>query len=270
MGRFDRMKVYNGGWKSVYRVQVYNGSSWVDLGTNESDNTRKGAVYTSGSSRTFFTNHKVTTTTPAVPGDGASGGQFQLKPLDVWTTYGISARGGKFYISGTIRRTNSSDANIFYLTGGGNVYCQITWLANGRIQVNCYNPSTGAATSALSSNAVTAVNTWVNLYITMEDTNLGNNKHGSITWNGVYTTISVVRTCFSNTTNRFGDSNLQWTGTFACHGAGRSGVTSSNKTVTLNMSDVYINSDLTHHTALPKTPTAGTAGSTVVNWVRDS
>ena len=39
MGRYDKIRVYNNGWKQPSRIRIYKkGTGWVDFGTNTSSN----------------------------------------------------------------------------------------------------------------------------------------------------------------------------------------------------------------------------------------
>ena len=41
MGRYDKIKVYNNGsFVQPKRIRVWNNGSWLDLGSNDSDNKR--------------------------------------------------------------------------------------------------------------------------------------------------------------------------------------------------------------------------------------
>ena len=46
MGRYDKIRVYDNGWKQPSRIRVYKKDvGWVDFGDNNSDNNKDINVY---------------------------------------------------------------------------------------------------------------------------------------------------------------------------------------------------------------------------------
>lgn len=268
MGRYDsRLQVYtSSGWKNVKRVQVNNGSNWIDFGDNDSSNTRKIEVYTDSSTKVRITRNKVIHTIPAVPSDGISSGRFKLLPVDVWCTYGIPVRGGNFIFNATVRKHEDTSIQLFRVWHPSNGDClRITWLADGRLEIYTKNLANNSYTTSYTSNAVLKDH-WANIQMTFTDENLGYNKKGTVKFKGTTTTIGIVRYSGDGTTNEIGSTGLEFKDTLTVHGSGRSSSVSSNKTVTLNMSDPDINNNLTDHTSVPNTPSEAIPERSYPSW----
>jgi len=240
-GRYGKVKVWAPGnyWEQPTRMQVYDGTNWIDFGLNDSDNTNQMSAY-DPNTETYkpilqtktvvhdyyyingpFTLPMKTTGTKA---DYAMG-NYCLNPND----NAGAKRAWNHRITCTMRRSENTDklifknidsnsssswnavrtTNISSVTNGH----QIIWRADGKIELkHKYN---GNVYTITSTNAVTDLNTWVTLDIVYTHTTSAAYPV-TITFNGVVTnyTGSNARYLGINKRHACGDTNLQFKGTF--------------------------------------------------------
>ena len=80
MGRYDKIKVYNGSaWVKPTHLRIYNGSSYTDLGKDDSDNKTPLHVYdANGNLQRVTLNKKINT----VAGEKYTSGAWNMLPID--------------------------------------------------------------------------------------------------------------------------------------------------------------------------------------------
>lgn len=165
MGRYDKIKVYNGeAFVQPSRIRVYNGTTWVDLGTNDSDIQTPLNVH-NGSNFIRATLNKTQVT---VPGESyAAGNGFVLLPKGGYcfcpNASSPSLTNASWRFRATIRKTSDTALTIFNFAVSGSSYIKAVWNADGSVTVSG-RYSTGTVKSVTTSNKVKA-NTWVVLDI---------------------------------------------------------------------------------------------------------
>lgn len=210
MGRYDKIRVYNGSsWVQPSEIKVYNGANWVSLGTNTSDNTKSLHVFKAGQSDpTRATLNKQVTTNYYY-----HTGQTELARDDRGNNWCFNPSAENFdsVLDVEIRKDSNVDTVVYrgYDTAN-NTWIQVTWLANGKIAVYTKNGGSGTPeTTVYSSNAVTAGN-WVRLTITWTR---GSSFNHIINFNGTTTTTGAGTRCESAGINRrayLGSSGLSF------------------------------------------------------------
>lgn len=166
MGRYDKIKVWDGNsWRTPTQIKVYR-SGWQDLGTATSDSTRPLYVYKESEhvlKRATLNRRDYTTIV-----DQYTTGQFKLKPASgyCYATNSSNVPKIKWDLNVTIRKTQDIDQTVFvcgHSNESSGSYIKVKWLANGKIKV--YNQYKGGSDDTLtSSNAVMAGN-WVTLHV---------------------------------------------------------------------------------------------------------
>lgn len=162
MGRYDKIKVYNGSkFVKPKRIRVYDKStnSWVDLGDDNSDNTRSLYVYKTPTELVRATLNKKTV---SVPGEQYAQGPFNLLPTNNFC-FNPGTTQFKFAAE-SMRKVSAGDQRIFY-TGSGNNYLDIYWMADGRIRVRTNTTYGGGGYRELYSSNSVGLNTWVYLFV---------------------------------------------------------------------------------------------------------
>ena len=228
MGRYDKIKIYNGSsWVKPKQIKVYSGSNWLDLGLDDSSNTRSLYAYLNSVRSQRITLNR---TVVNVPGESYATGAFQLLPTDMFSFY--SARCDIIFRA-TIRKRAGGNKRIFYSGRGSNIEFSITWLDDGRLQIvmDSRGVSGGARKVFETTNAV-GLNQWVYLDVYMAK----NSMSLAVTFNGVTTySSSVARWSVSGSTNYVGDSDIDFKNGFEAQFSGKSG-SSATRYVYINMS----------------------------------
>ena len=137
MGRYDKIKVYNGTeFVKPKRIRVFDGSVWQDLGPDDSD--FKKSMYI----RHENTNKRITLnkTYVDIPGDSYRDGAFTAQPYNGYCFCPTSAKAGAygFELQLYIKRGTAGAKNIFKSWGiklPGN-YIYITLNADNTISVS--------------------------------------------------------------------------------------------------------------------------------------
>lgn len=209
MGRYDKIKVYNGSaWVKPTHLRIYNGSGYTDLGKDDSDNKTPLHVYDADGNLQRVTLNKTVNT---VAGEKYTSGAWNMLPID---GYNWNWTAAAMAVECMVRRTDASDKRIFYVGKSGS-YFDVWWLADGRIRIRSqYNG--GTVSTRYSSNYVTATNTWVYLYIYTGQQN--SNGQGSLNWNHTVTTIWTNAFEVSGTTNVVGSDGIHFKSVFTCQG----------------------------------------------------
>lgn len=228
MGRYDKIKVYNGSsWVKPKQIKVYSGSSWLDLGLDDSSNTRALYLYTDNYQSQRITLNR---TVVNIPGESYVTNPFQLLPTDMFSFY--SARCDIIFRA-TIRKRASGDKRIFYSGKSSNIEFSITWLDDGRLQIvmDSSGVSGGARRVFETTNAV-GLNQWVYLDVYMAK----NSMSLAVTFNGITTySSSVARWSVSGSTNYVGDYDIDFKNDFEAQFSGKSD-SSATRYVYINMS----------------------------------
>ena len=200
MGRYDKIKVYhNGQWKQPTACRVYQNGTWVDIGANDSDNTKSIYVRKNNNYVRATLNKKTTT----VVTERYANSPFNLLPA---SGFCWNPPDGAWYFRGTVRKTTSASKRVFYCgDSSANYSVQLWWEDDGRLTFICrYN---GNENRFSSSNSVGA-NQWV--YINVFS-NAGS-KRVYMDFNGVRTESGSMYQAFeiSNAWNAVGDANIQF------------------------------------------------------------
>lgn len=151
MGRYDKIKVYNGSaFVKPKRIRVYDGRDWIDLGPDDSEFKKSLYVRHAGTNKRITLNKIVT----EVAGPSYRNGMFTAKPKNGYCFCPISTKAGKYSFSfeGYIRRASAGVKNIFksYGTRLPANYIYITLNADNTIKVS---------TSCTFDNAGNLINT---------------------------------------------------------------------------------------------------------------
>lgn len=219
MGRYDKIRVYQGSWKTPKRIKTYRAGDWKDLGTATSYNTTDLKVRKSGNFVRATLNRQDYTET----GEHYSYGSGSFKEgLTENSAYGVhygdfcwnpGAAGWESHIKGTIRKTEDVEQIVFKNCdyNGTNNYVQVVWQADGHLRFDVKYEGSNDVRSLISSNAVLA-NNWVDFevsapqrswYITMKF----NNRNTSATIQTGFLGINKV--------NQIGDDYMQFKDTFS-------------------------------------------------------
>ena len=216
MGRYDKIKVYyNSSWHTPNQIKVYKeGTGWVDLGTADSDSTKRIEVLNANGYRwQRVTLNKQTNWVQ--DGEPYTTGMFNLLPV---TGYNFDPRRNDFYMDVTIRKTASGHQQVF-ISGtnhGSNdeSFFIVTWLNDGRIQVKSHER--GGNTYTLETDNAVADNQWTRLIISQPKSN---STVMSVTFNGQTKTGTMYgRWSDSWSYNNVGAGAIQFTGYFRIQG----------------------------------------------------
>ena len=215
MGRYDKIKVYNGSsWVKPSRIRVFANNAWQDLGTDDSSITKTLYVQNGSSLARATLNRTVVT----VPGESYTGGDgFQVLPANGFCFCPASGYSNDrtWLFRATIRKVADGDLNVFYIANPSwSNHLQIKWLNDGRIQVTNSCDWASGTKSITTSNAV-GKNTWVYLDVTVEK----NAKTMNVRFNGVNTPGRMDRAFqVTNATNWVGGSGVQFKNGFEIQG----------------------------------------------------
>lgn len=227
MGRYDKIKVYDGAWKTPNSISIYTSEGWKFFGYNNSEETKPLKVFKTPYNLVTCTKHIVYNTVETdkrVVGSGPStsfGGHnysyyFQLLPLNGYCNY---SRKRQFDFQCTVKKTDDAEANLFYSGTRGNVYISIRWLANGKIRLSTKYEGY-SETSFETSNSVGA-GAEVDLHIYSNASSKWTIVfNGTVTTGGNYNNFLV-----SNAVNYVGDYNIMFTNLFRLIGSQYSGNT---------------------------------------------
>lgn len=225
MGRYDKIKVYSSGsWRTPNQIRVYN-NGWQDLGTATSYSTKKLQVRSGSAFYRATLNRK----DQVVVTDRYAEGQFTLLPANGYCRCSKSSSAGNYdwYFRATVEKTTANQQYLFYCGTGtpsspGANYVRVTWLADGKIQVDSsFNSTVRSFSSSNSVGANTSV--YLNVY-----SNKGSYST-TIVFNDVTTTSSTLANSFryANAKTYVGDTNTRIRGTLSAAGVDGSGGTHS-------------------------------------------
>lgn len=210
MGRYDKIKVYNGSkFVNISRLRVHNGTKFVDFGTADSANTASLYVYDKNKNLVRVTLNKQIVT---VPGESYANGPWNLIPHN---GYCFNPGGGTFTLEGTIRKTRSdTDLRLFYIGTGGNFF-EVWWLADGRLRITTSTTFGGGGSETVYSSNSVGQDQWVSFAI--------HQAYGTynteIWFNGVYTGAKLYSMFeVTGAYNVVGSDGIQFAGPFRCQG----------------------------------------------------
>ena len=112
MGRYDKIKVYNGtDFVNPSRIRVYDGKVWQDLGPANSDFKKSMYVRHEGINKRVTLNKQINTVT----GDKYRNGAFTAQPYNGYCFCPISSNAGSysFHVEMYIKRGSTGAKNIF-------------------------------------------------------------------------------------------------------------------------------------------------------------
>lgn len=215
MGRYDKIKVYNGSsWVQPSRIRIFANNAWQDLGTNDSSITKTLYVQKNNA----WTRATLNRTVVTVPGESyAAGDGFQVLPANGYCYCPNSdySNNATWFFRATIRKVADGDLNVFYIADGSwTNYLHIKWLNDGRIQVTVAC-SWGSGTKTITTSNAVGKNTWVYLNVTA---NKGS-YYMNVIFNGVTTGGSMGRTFrVSGASNWVGSSGVHFKNGFEIQG----------------------------------------------------
>ena len=198
MGRYDKIKVYNGtDWVKPSRIRIYSNQAWQDFGEDLSANTKALSVrFEDVFHRVTLNRTEVTTGSEAYAG----GDGFRLLPANGFCYCPNSSVSSNttWLFRATIKKTADGNINVFWI-GNSDSSCvlHIVWLNDGRIQVTCKSKYSSPGTQTITTSNSVGKNTWVYLNVTC---NKGSTQM-SVNFNGVTTSGSMWQTWLQNSAN---------------------------------------------------------------------
>lgn len=204
MGRYDKIKVYNNGsFVQPKRIRVWNNGSWLDLGSNDSDNKRSLYVYKNGIKKRATLNKIIT----SYAGDSYRNGAIQILDGNTCFSVNSSYSNVEFVFTAYIRRIGSGSRNIFKAWGRSNStnHLYITLNSNGTVSVNA-NCSFGSYSDAVATTS-NAINDEGWHYVRVRAPLNGSNMYISLD-GGAEASASSRRAWQVYADNLLGDSNL--------------------------------------------------------------
>ena len=160
MGRYDKIKVYkNGSFVQPKRVRVWNNGSWLDLGDNDSTNTRSLYVYKNGSKKRATLNK----TTHYHAGTSYRHGSVEVLGGNTCFSPNSSYANTEFLFTAYIRRTNSGSKNIFKMYGRATPnkdYFYIRLNDNGTITIGVNTQFSSYGESSVTTSVAITDNGW--------------------------------------------------------------------------------------------------------------
>lgn len=214
MGRYDKIRVYDGSqWRIPTQIKVFN-TVWQDLGTDTSTSTKSLYVYDSNRTpqRATLNRHDVPVTV-----DQYTVGQFTLKPASGYCYATNSSNVGKYpwNLNVTIRKTRDVEQQIFWCgTKTSGSYIRVRWLADGKISVD--NRWDGNTVDSVTTSDAVSINTWHTLRVYT--------PKGSSTvqiWvDGVKVKTGTLNNFFqiTNATTKVGDTYINFKNNFTASG----------------------------------------------------
>jgi len=230
MGRYDKIKVYkNGSWVRPNRIRAYlNG--WVDLGLNDSTNTRSLKVRKNNNFIRATLNRRDYSYTV---GEEYAYGPFDLYPSSAYC-YNPSKCSWGFYMK--VMKESAGTKNlldIHNIHGTEDPYFKIIWREDGHIEIK--NKYTGYSETSLVSNHSYGTGQYisVNVYATK------NNRNVVLEILGHESKSKYLGGAFSNTgsVTKVGDWGLRYIEGFTCYGAAYN--TNTNGRVEFTITDQY-------------------------------
>lgn len=178
MGRYDKIRVYNGSsFVQPSQMYVWNGSAWADCGINDSDNRRSAYGWDGSSWRRFTLNRQVNY------GDkewrcyqDGSNGTFNVNS-------GANVNQNKFNFTFYVNKDYDGAKPVAQF-GNTTQGWKIQWLADGRIQWSTYYGGNGY--HSYSSNYIKAYN-WTTVSVYSNNTGTGT---GTLSWGGTNSTAN--------------------------------------------------------------------------------
>ena len=229
MGRYDKIRVYHdGAWKQPYRLRVYQ-NGWVDLGTNDSSNTRTLNVRSGNSWRRATLNREDYNYTS---GEEYAYGRFALYPKSAYG-YNPSKASWGFYMK--VRKTSAGSKyllDIHNVTGSNDTpYFKVIWRDDGYIEIKNKYSSTEYT---LVSNVSYGLNQYisVNIYALKGSDRVYLEVNGNQVNKRLYGTFSNI-----GSETWVGDSGLNYIEGFTCYGAAYSN--NANGYVEFRITDEY-------------------------------
>lgn len=223
MGRYDRIKVYDGAqWRKPNYIKVYNGSQWKNLGADD-DPTDNGRIKVyNGSSMIEATKHYVSTSQTHYS-DWYTYGQFTIANANNYCycpNASSTSLNRTWDFSCTVRKNSDTDKLLLYIgSNSESTKIKVIWLADGRIKVETrYN--SGTQRNMYSSNSVGVWGGFVSLRIYQGKNS--NTMH--IIFNGQETTQAMYGAfTISNAGGKAGSDGVNFMYNFYLEGGANSG-----------------------------------------------
>lgn len=169
MGRYDKIKVYDNGWKQPSRIRIYKkGTGWVDFGANDSDNKSDINVYKK-SSNDFVraTLNKKVTYYSYQQGTGYTESSWNPGFNCGFSPYSSSAGNFIFEFKASIYRRDGADRRLYYSKSkyNGDCHVYITLNGNGSITVSLNSGDFYNNVIAYTTPAQLGLNQWGDLQV---------------------------------------------------------------------------------------------------------
>lgn len=165
MGRYDRIRVFDGSsWRTPTQIKVYN-FGWQDLGTATSYSTRPLYVYkeTENILKRATLNRRDYTTVV----DQYTTGQFKLTPASgyCYATNSSSVTKYPWNFEATLRKTSATTQQVFWCGySTGTSYIRVRWLDDGRISVDNKWKGGNSVDTVTTTNTI-PINEWHKLRV---------------------------------------------------------------------------------------------------------
>ena len=171
MGRYDKIRVYDNGWKQPSRIRVYKkGVGWVDFGANNSDNNKDINVYKK-SSNNFIraTLNKKVTYYNYQQGTGYTESSWSPNfncGFSPSSDYGNH----RFEFKATVYRRDSVSRRLYYSKSNshGDCHVYITLNGNGSITVSLNAGVFYDSVASYTTPAQLSLNQWGDLQVWAE------------------------------------------------------------------------------------------------------
>ena len=230
MGRYDKIRVYDNGWKQPSRIRVMKNGSWVDLGDNDSTNNTDFNVYKLSSSK-FVRATLDKKVTPYSYSQGTGYTESSWSPgFDCGFSPTSSYGGFRFEFTATVYRRDSAKRCLYSSKAKyGTHYCYIDLNADGSITFKIYTDYSSYGEVSVTTSAKLSLDQWGSLRIVAEK----DSATVSITWCGATVTCSSRRAwqVSSNTTINPGGARISISGfklqTYSNNTGGTQSITST-------------------------------------------
>ena len=211
MGRYDKIRVYDNGWKQPSRIRVMKNGSWVDLGDNDSTNNTDFNVYKLSSSKFVrATLNKKVNSYSYQQGTGYTESSWS-PGFDCGFSPSSSYGNYRFEFKATVCRRDSNKRCLYSSVAKyGTHYCYIDLNSDGSITFKVYTSYSSYGEASVTTNFKLGVGEWSDLKIVSD----AGSSTVYVTWGGQTVTCSSRRAwqVSSNTTINSGGARIKTSG----------------------------------------------------------
>ena len=218
MGRYDKIKVYNGSeWVKPSRIRVYINDSWRDFGTDQSANTETLETYYNNAWRRITLNRSE----KVITGEQYTQGAFSLLPASAFGYNGYVGA-GDFKIKCTVRKTVDDTVTVFRTGTKNDCLFQIDWQADGSFKITNKGPyyTDGSYAGTRTATNTTSKKVLKDTWVTIEVLQPKGSYYLHVTINGEKQTFTNLYYTWERTdaTNTIGGANVQFKDTLLVQG----------------------------------------------------